>query len=94
MKNKRFIKALSQKLAGVFVMCFFVISISIQAKGRDIYQIKIYTLENEQQGIRMDKFLKDAFIPALHRAGINNVGAFKPVDDEDMAVLMFHFLQG
>ncbi len=85
MKNKRFIKALSQKLAGVFVMCFFVISISIQAKGRDIYQIKIYTLENEQQGIRMDKFLKDAFIPALHRAGISNVGVFKPVEDEDMA---------
>ena len=50
------------------------------AKGRDIYQIKIYSIENEQQEHRMDKFLKDAYIPAMHRAGISNVGVFKPVE--------------
>jgi len=28
----------------------------------------------------MDKYLKDAFLPALHRAGIKTVGVFKPVE--------------
>jgi len=32
----------------------------------------------------MDKFLKDAYIPALHRAGIDDVGVFKPIEDEKM----------
>ncbi len=33
----------------------------------------------------MDKFLKDAYLPALHRAGIENVGVFKPISGEEMA---------
>ena len=92
MKNNWFIRTLSQKLAGVFVICFLVISMSVQAKGRDMYQIKIYTIENEQQEQRMDKFLKDAYIPALHRAGIKHVGVFKPVEDDDMAGKMIYVL--
>ncbi|MCK5470270.1 MAG: NIPSNAP family protein [Cyclobacteriaceae bacterium] len=85
MKNNWYNTSLSQKLAGIFIICLLVISVSFQAYSRDFYQIKIYTLENEQQEMRMDKFLKDAFIPALHRAGISKVGVFKPVEDDDMA---------
>ncbi len=85
MKNNWYIKSLSQKLAGIFILSLLVVSVSFQAYSRDFYQIKIYTLENEQQEMRMDKFLKDAFIPALHRAGISNVGVFKPVEDDTMA---------
>lgn len=85
MKYNRYIKSLSQYLAGIFVICLLAFSTSAQAKSRDIYQIKIYTLENEQQEERMDKFLKDAYIPALKRAGISHVGIFKPVEDDDMA---------
>ncbi len=55
------------------------------SQTRNIYQIKIYSLENEQQGKRMDQFLKDAYIPALHRTGIKNVGVFKPVEEDEMA---------
>lgn len=47
----------------------------------DFYQIKIYHLKTAEQESRMDQFLKDAYLPALHRAGITNVGVFKPIAD-------------
>jgi hypothetical protein len=49
---------------------------------RDYYQLKIYTIENEQQEERMDRFLEKAYLPALHRAGITKVGVFKPVQED------------
>jgi hypothetical protein len=47
---------------------------------RDYYQFKIYTLETEEQEARMDQFLETAYLPALHRAGIEKVGVFKPIE--------------
>ncbi len=85
MKNNWYIKTLGQKLTSIIILFLLIISFSNQAYSRDFYQIKIYTLENEHQGMRMDNFLKNAYIPALHRAGISNVGVFKPVEDDDMA---------
>jgi hypothetical protein len=55
------------------------------SQARDIYQIKIYSIKNDQQGQRLDSYLKDAYIPALHRTGIKNIGVFKPVEDAEMA---------
>lgn len=57
---------------------------------RNYYQFKIYTLETEEQEARMDQFLKKAYLPALHRAGIEKVGVFKPIDkpEDDMNYLM------
>jgi NIPSNAP len=46
---------------------------------REFYEIKIYTLKNKEQENRVDQFLKDAYIPAMHRMGITKVGVFKPV---------------
>lgn len=44
------------------------------------YEIKIYRISNASQESRVDAFLKDAYLPALHRAGIPVVGVFKPVE--------------
>jgi uncharacterized protein YfkK (UPF0435 family) len=46
---------------------------------REFYEIKIYTIKNADQESRVDKYLKDAYIPAMHRLGIMNIGVFKPV---------------
>ena len=51
---------------------------------RDFYQIKIYSIENEAQELRMDNYLEKAFIPAMHRAGIPGVGVFKPRKEDDL----------
>lgn len=48
-----------------------------QEQKRDYYQLKIYTLKDAKQDSVMDAYLKDAYLPALKRAGIENVGVFK-----------------
>jgi len=46
------------------------------------YEIKIYRIDQASQAATIDNYLKDAFIPALHRAGISKVGVFKPVETD------------
>lgn len=48
-----------------------------QVQNRQYYQLKTYTLLNEKQDSLMDAYLEDAYLPALKRAGIENVGVFK-----------------
>ncbi|WP_295119051.1 NIPSNAP family protein [uncultured Chitinophaga sp.] len=56
--------------------------------ARQFYQIKIYHLKTAGQEQRVTGYLKDAYLPALHRAGIKQVGVFKPVtqDTADLRV--------
>lgn len=74
------------------LVCVFI-SGSAYSKDseRYYYQIKIYHLKNKAQEERVDKFLKDAYLPALHRAGIKQVGVFKPIvqDASDQLIYVF-----
>ncbi|MFY0651002.1 MAG: NIPSNAP family protein [Cyclobacteriaceae bacterium] len=71
-------------LIGAFLITILFTSNLANAADRDIYQIITYNISGEKQEKRMDIFLKDAYLPALHRAGIKDVGVFKPVEsDED-----------
>lgn len=61
-----------------------------QPSRQEYYELKIYHLENEEQEHRIDLFLKEAYIPALHRAGIAHVGVFKPIENtKDKKVYVF-----
>ncbi|HWA33293.1 MAG TPA: NIPSNAP family protein [Cyclobacteriaceae bacterium] len=54
-----------------------------QKKSKQGYfEIKVYTLKDKSQEDRVDAFLKDAYLPALHKTGIKNVGVFKPVETD------------
>jgi len=44
------------------------------------YEIKIYRIADKIQEGKVDAYLKDAYLPALHRAGIPIAGVFKPVE--------------
>ncbi|MCF0065469.1 NIPSNAP family protein [Dyadobacter chenwenxiniae] len=52
---------------------------------REFYEIKIYQVKTADQATRVENYLKDAYIPAMHRAGIKNVGVFKPVASDTAA---------
>ena len=81
--NKRTGKLLSSTVIFTLLLVGFVLNTAFSKKTeRDYYQIKIYTIENESQEKRMDEYLKNAFIPAMHRAGIAGVGIFKPREGE------------
>jgi hypothetical protein len=44
------------------------------------YEIRIYKVNLPSQAETTEKYLKDSYIPALHRAGISTIGVFKPVE--------------
>lgn len=46
------------------------------------YQLKIYHLKTKAQEDRMDQYLQNAYLPALHKMGIKTVGVFKPVEQD------------
>jgi hypothetical protein len=46
------------------------------------YEIKIYRLKDPGKNAVFDKYLKEAFMPAMHKAGIPDIGVFKPVETD------------
>lgn len=77
------------KTNGLFLLflSFFLVQYSYgQRAQKDFYQIKIYQLKNDGQIQKMDSYLKDNYLPALKRAGIEKVGVFKPIANDTAAV--------
>ncbi len=67
---------------------------NLLAIGRDFYQLKVYHLNTAEQVTQLDDFLQNAYLPALHRAGISKVGVFKPIASEaaDNELLVYLFI--
>lgn len=76
------------KLYFLFILLFLSISFSANA---EFYQLKIYHISTSKQEARMDTYLEEAYIPAMHRLGINSIGVFKPVatDKESFGKLIY-----
>lgn len=53
-----------------------------KAINKMIFQFRVYHLKDEKQVRMTDSFLQHAFIPALHRFGIKNIGVFKPLAND------------
>lgn len=72
----------------LLIVGLLFVSLSATAKNpkKDFYQVKVYSLKNNEQIAAVDQFLKNAYLPALHRAGINKVGVFKPVANDTAQV--------
>jgi len=57
-------------------------SVSAFAASRNFYQIQVFRLTGKIQEGKVDNFLKNAYLPALHRAGIQTIGVFKPIESD------------
>jgi len=67
------------------VLLACVISVQSALAKRDVrqfYEVKIYHMANKEQVKTTDNYLKDAYLPALHRAGLSNIGVFKPIGND------------
>jgi hypothetical protein len=64
--------------------CIFLVSamsFTSKAQGSEYYyRIRIFHYKTQAQEDRLDKYLKNALLPALHRQHIPEVGVFKPVE--------------
>lgn len=69
--------ALFKSITLVLAIAGLSFSSNAQSEKRGIFQLKTYTLKNAVQESRMDTYLKEAYLPALKRANIENVGVFK-----------------
>ncbi|MFV1977418.1 MAG: NIPSNAP family protein [Candidatus Scalindua sp.] len=50
-------------------------------KQSEFYQLKQYLFKTERQEKVLDAYLETAFLPALHRLRISDVGVFKSIDN-------------
>jgi hypothetical protein len=88
----------SQIFKPLITALFFFVSIAINCIGQtkvnqEYFEIKMYRLSQKTQEARVDAYLKDAYLPALHRAGISKVGVFKPVEvDTAFGKLVYVFI--
>ncbi len=75
------------KLNQLNTFLFFTLILSIsnigftQEANREFYQIKIYSFDTDDQIANTENYLKEAYLPAIKRLGISNVGVFKPRTD-------------
>jgi hypothetical protein len=73
------------KKLSIIALLIFAMAQFTNAAGRDFYQIQDYRLKDNAQEIRVDTYLKMAYLPALHRAGIKTVGVFKPIPSDTIS---------
>jgi len=71
-------KQLKTLSLGLFALCL-LLSSSLLAQKRDIYELKTYHITSAAQEAMLDSYLEKAFIPAAHRHGVAKVGVFKPI---------------
>jgi len=81
---KKFISRRFAVLTAI-ILILPLVSCSEKPVQQMFYEIKIYNVPQPGQAERVDKYLQDAFIPALHRSGIESVGAFKPIEADTAA---------
>lgn len=55
-------------------------------QGRQFYQLKTYIFDTDEQVQATDIYLKSAFLPALKKLEIKNIGVFKPRQVESDSV--------
>jgi hypothetical protein len=74
---------MKKTLLTIIILCLFSAPAFLNAKApakQMYYEIKIYRISQASQAVTIDKYLKDAFMPAMHRAGVYDIGVFKPVE--------------
>lgn len=71
------------------ILLLFPLSINAAKTGKEYFQIKIYQYESPSQAEKIESYLEDAYLPAVHRAGIKAVGVFKPIEASDNRIFVF-----
>jgi hypothetical protein len=49
---------------------------------KEFYEIRVYKLKSAEQETLTDNYLRDAWMPIMHRMGIKNIGVFKPITND------------
>jgi len=89
---KKQIAWLTRSFLSAFAL-ILVLSWSQSAKpAREFYQLTVYHFATAVQEKILNSYLENAFVPALHRAGINKVGVMKALANDTTADKLFYVL--
>ena len=81
----------------IFLGLFFSVSYgkALKSEPNYYYELKIYHFKTDLQEKSLDKFLEQAYLPALHKAGIKIAGVFKSkvIDTADKLIYVLIPLQ-
>lgn len=73
--------AMNNKFTSMRIILFLfftsIANVFAQDQKQEYYELKTYTIKNEAQEKRVDDYLEKAYLPALKRMGIDNIGVFK-----------------
>lgn len=68
----------------VILLIFISIQSSCFARAATTYfQLKVYHFQTTEQEQVIDRFLEQAYLPAMHKLGFKEIGVFKPIDNKD-----------
>ncbi len=70
----------------VLAICFTTVYATPAPPKNEFFAIRLYHLKTAQQEARVDTFLQQALLPALHRQNITGIGVFKAVGNDTAAV--------
>ena len=71
-------------LASVLLVLMILPSIAKDPK-REFYSLIVYRIKNKTQEEAVDSYLKNSYLPILHKAGKKNIGVFKPIASDTIA---------
>ncbi len=74
-------------LIGLACLCPSIINAQ-DGKVREFYEVRIYKIFDYEKQEAMEAHLRDAYLPALNRAGIDRVGVFRAMKENDHSVFM------
>ena len=76
-------KKIITRLTGIFMLNAFCLMAVAQ---KDIYEIRVYQLKSADQVNATDNYLKDTYLPAMHRLGLKQIGVFKPISNDTASI--------
>ena len=72
--------------ATIIIAALMMMNVQAQTKKQDppIHEIRVYQTSGTEQSGRLDAYLADCLIPALHRLGVKDVGVFKALPGDSV----------
>jgi hypothetical protein len=69
----------------IYIALLNIIFISARAQ-KEIYELRVYKMKTAEQIKSTDNYLENAYLPALHRIGIKQIGVFKPISNDTASI--------
>ncbi len=84
-----------KKISLLLLAVSALMTVYAQSKKDDrvFFQLKIYNYSTTQQGEGIHRFLKDSYLPALHRQGYKYIGVFSDLSNDTGSVKKIYVLE-